>query len=138
MSFFSQIEHFFTVFETDVVAVVIKIKQAEEVAAHEVSLVLNWIANNVGTIAQDLQLVESVAVAVAPTPQVLVAIATANEAMAALNAYAQAHALGQSTAQAAINGYTAFKQAQAAASTAVAAATSSSPSTPVLALATLP
>jgi hypothetical protein len=137
MSFFTSVEHVFVVFEADVVAVVVKIKQAEEVASREIGLVLNWIANNVGTIAQDLQLVESVAVAVAPTPQVLAAVATANEAMAALNTYAQAHALGQSTAQAAINGYTAFKQAQAAASTAVAAATSSSPSTPVLALAIL-
>src|SRR5208337_4951428 len=125
MTFFTSVEHFFTVFEADVVAVVIKIKQGEEVLANDISLVLNWIVNNVGTIASDLQLVESVVVAVAPTPAVEVAIATANEAMTALNAYAQAHAAGQSTVQAALDGYTAYKQAQAAAATAVAAAAAS-------------
>lgn len=127
MSFFTSIEHYFTVFEEDVVAIAIKIKNEIPVLEADIAKVLNWITNNVGTIAQDLQLVESVVVSVAPTPAVLAAVATANEAMTALNAYAQAHAQGLSTAQSALNGYNAYKQAQAAASQAVAASLASSP-----------
>jgi len=120
MSFFTSIEHFFTVFEEDIVAIVIQIKNEVPVIEADISKVLNWITNNVATIAKDLQLVESIVVSVAPTPAVLAAVATANEAMTALNAYAQAHASGLSNAQAALNGYNAYKQAQAAASQAVA------------------
>ena len=130
MTFFTSIEHFFTVFEEDVIAIAIKIKNEVPVVEADVAKVLNWITNNVGTIAQDLQLVESVVVSVAPTPAGLAAVDTANEAMTALNAYAQAHANGLSTAQSALNGYNAYKQAQAAASQAVAISLSTPPSQP--------
>ena len=133
MSFFTEVEHWFTVFEEDIVTIILKIKQGFTVLAHEIDIVLNWVANNVATIAKDMQLVESIILTVSPTPAVETAIAVANEAMVALNAYAQAHKLGQSTAQAAVDGYNAFKQAQAAASQAVAI----SLTTPALAPATL-
>lgn len=135
MSFFTDIEHWFTVFEEDVIAIILKIRQGFEILVHEIDLVLNWIANNVATIASDMKLVESIILAVSPTPAVEAAIATANAAMAALNAYAQAHKLGQSTVQSAIDGYTAYKQAQAAASQAVAIAAYDPASTAPLAFA---
>lgn len=135
MSFFDEIEHWFTVFEEDVIAIILKIRQGFEVLAHEIDLVLNWIANNVATIASDMKLVESIILTVSPTPAVEAAIAVANSAMVALNAYAQAHKLGQSTVQSAIDGYTAYKQAQAAASQAVAIAVCDPASTAPLAFA---
>jgi hypothetical protein len=131
MSFFDDIEHWFTVFEEDVIAIILKIRLGIKVLIEDVNLVLNWIENNVSSIAKNMQLVESIIVAVSPTPAVMAAIATANSAMIALNAYAQAHAAGLSTVQSAVDGYTAYKQAQAAAAAAVAIAASDPASTPV-------
>jgi hypothetical protein len=135
MTFFEEFQHWFTVFEEDVIAIILKIRQGISILTHEIDLVLNWIANNVSDIAKNMRLVESIILTVAPTPAVEAAIATANAAMAALNAYAQAHKLGQSTVQSAIDGYTAYKQAQAAASAAVAIAASDPASTPTFSFA---
>ena len=84
---------------------------------------LQWVAGQVPTIATDLQVVEGLIVALgfSTNPNVATAIADANLAVQALNAFAAAENAGNTDAQAVVNGYVALKQAQAAVASATAA-----------------
>lgn len=115
---------FWTTTEADVVAIITKIKTAEQVVASDINTALKWIASNTPTIVSDLQSVVGVveAVGVATNPQVAAAISAANLAVNALNAFASASNSGQANSKAVLAGYVAVKQAQAAAASAAAAA----------------
>ena len=121
MSIFSAIGWFFSVTEQDVLALIVKIKQAEAVVARDISAALGWIADNTPAIVADIEQVLSIVQVVGiADPKVELAVTAANEAVAALNAYATAYKNGTGTVQAVVSGYSALKQAQAAAATATA------------------
>lgn len=129
MSFFDRLRSFIVETEADVVAVVAKIKTEEEVVASEINSALHWIASNTPAIAADIESVVGIAetVGVAGNPEVAAAIAAANIAVTALNAFASASNSGKSNTQAVLSGYVAVKQAQAAVASAAAAAVASKP-----------
>jgi hypothetical protein len=124
MSFIDTLKSFIVTTEADVVAIIAKIKTAEEVVVTDINNALHWIASNAPTIVSDIQSVIGVAetVGVASNPQVAAAITAANLAVAALNSFAAASNAGQTSTQAVLQGYVAVKQAQAAAASAAAAA----------------
>ena len=128
-SWFTELEGFFTTTETDVVNLIAKIKQGVDVAQNDIHGVVKWVANNAPAIASDIQQVLLIVQALGVvSPQVELAIAAANAAVVALNAFAAAQKAGQSDATSVIAGYTAVKQAQAAVAQAgVAAANAKAP-----------
>jgi len=133
-SILSWLENALTVTENDVVAIVVKVKQGVELAAHEVSAALGWIADNTPAIAADIQQVSSIiqlagVVDPAAAAGVTAAVAAANTAVAGLNAFASAYNNGSGNAASVVAGYTAIKQAQAAVASATAIAVSA-PSAP--------
>lgn len=129
MSFFDSLRSFIITTESDVVAIVIKIKTEEEVIASEINSALHWIASNTPAIAADIEAVVGIAetVGVAGNPEVAAAIVAANVAVTALNAFANASNSGKSNTQAVLSGYVAVKQAQAAVASAKAAMVASTP-----------
>ena len=123
MSFWSGIQQFFIVTEKDVIAIILKVREEAELAAHEISAALGWIADNTPAIAADIQEVLSIVQAIGIVdPRVDLAVTAAHEAIAALDAYATAYKSGTGTAQAVVSGYAALKQAQGAAAQASAVA----------------
>lgn len=123
-TFEASIKSFLVTTEADVVAIIAKIKTAEEVVVSDINTALHWIASNAPSIVSDIQSVIGVAetVGVAANPQVAAAITAANLAVAALNSFAAASNAGQTNTQSVLQGYVAVKQAQAAAASAAAAA----------------
>jgi hypothetical protein len=136
MSWLSNVENFFVTTEQDVLKIIVKVKQDIQIADHEINLALAWIADHAPAIAADIEGVLSIVqVAGLANPAVGVAIAAANEAVVALNAYATAYQKGQGTAASVVQGYSAFKQAQAAAASAASVAVSAKPVTVAMAAA---
>ena len=134
MSFISEVESLFVTTEQDVVNWIADIKQGLAVAEADITNGLNWVASEVPNIVTALQatvgLVEKVGLA--SNPEVAAAIAAANVAVTALNAFAAAQnagiAAGTSPLQvdgtALVAGFTAVKQSQASNALAMAAAAS--------------
>jgi predicted oxidoreductase (fatty acid repression mutant protein) len=128
-NWFTGLENFFTTTEADVVAVIAKIKAAIPVVENDINAVVRWVVNNTPTIAADIQQVERIVTALGfVNPEVSAAIAAANTAVVALNAFAASEKAGQSNVQSAVNGYIAVKQAQASVAQAAVAA-AAAPST---------
>lgn len=102
--------------EADVISVITKIKADAVIAEADVHEALNWVAAETPTILAGLQtalgLAEAVGVVTAPE------LMAANAAVAALNAFAEAHNSGTAglatDAKSVISGYVAYTQAQAA------------------------
>lgn len=129
MSFnFSTISNWFATTERDVVAVIAALRADLQVAEQDVEAALNWLAGEVPNIVAGLQtaLGLATAVGVVTAPELL----AANAAVAALNAFAQAHNAsvasgdgGLSTsAKAVVAGYVAYTQAASAVNAAKATA----------------
>ncbi|MCW2317108.1 hypothetical protein M2322_002662 [Rhodoblastus acidophilus] len=127
MSFLSKVESFFVTTEADVVTILAKVKQAVQVAEHDIATGLQWIAGHAPQIAADLQQAESIIVTlgVANDPRVAAAITAANLAVAGINKVAADVKAGQTTVQTLVDGYAAYKQAQASAALASSAAAAS-------------
>jgi hypothetical protein len=123
-NFVAGVKHFITETEADVVALVVKIKNEEEVIAADLAAAQKWIAANSPAIASDIQGVLKIveAIGVGANPEVAIAITAANDAVTALNAFAAASNSGAGAAQAVVKGYVAVKKAQSASSAAAAAA----------------
>lgn len=129
MSFLSVITNLFSDTETEVVALVVDIKKGVSVAKADLSKAISWLKTNAPTIESDLQgavaIVEELGVA--SNPDVALAVTAANATVTALNAFVAASQAGASNPQAVVQGYVAYKQAQATAASAAAAAASSTP-----------
>lgn len=111
--------------ESEVVAIIAKVKDEALVVEHDVIKALNWVVANSSTIAKDINTVTGYAAMLGVTtgnPAFAAAVSAANVAVQALNTVAQAHANGLTDAQAVVQGYVAVKSAQAAVSQAAAAA----------------
>ena len=122
MSWFTS---WFATAEADVLKIIQVIKTEEQVLASDINKALKWVADNTPAIAADIQQVLSlVQILGIADPRVQVAVTTAHEAIAALDAYAKAYNSGTGTPQAVVAGYAALKSAQAAASTAASVAVS--------------
>ena len=122
MSWFTS---WFTTAEADVLKIIQVIKTEEQILASDISKALKWVADNTPQIAADIQQVLSLVQAVGiVNPEVEAAIATANTAVSALNAYAASYKSGSGTPQAVLAGVAAYKNAQSAVATATAAAVS--------------
>jgi len=122
--FLTGLENWFVTTEAQVLQIIAQIKADVVVAEGQINTALTWVAQNVPTIAGDINNVTALVqtVGLANAPAVATAIKDANLAVTALNAFAAASAAGQSNAQAVMQGYVAVKQAQAAVATAAAAA----------------
>lgn len=120
---FNPFSWFRPITEQDVLNFIAKVKADIAVVEAEVTKAIKWFNSHAGEIASTIQMVERAVVSsgMALSPQALVAIAAANEAVAALNAYAKAVNDGKPTVDAAVQGYAAFKNAQAASASAAAA-----------------
>jgi len=118
---------FFRTTEDDIIKVLGKIKDEAVVLPGEINSALKWLAGNTPAIASDIQAVLSIVevLGVATNPAVATAVADANLAVTALNAYAAASKAGKPNVQAVVQGYVALQQANAA----VALAKSASAST---------
>ena len=128
MSFLDTIKSVFTSSEQTAVKVITAVKTGVAVAEADAQKALSWIAGNAPTIAAAVVEVEQMIAAIAdvnPTvasnTDVTKAIAEANQAVDALNAFATAANTGKNDAQAVVSGYVAFQQAAASAATAKAA-----------------
>lgn len=124
MSFMSSLQNFISETEADVVKVVTAIKADMAVIASDLVAAEHWIASNTPAIAADIQQVLGLveAVGITANPEVAIAVAAANTAVTALNAFANASNTGATPTQAVVAGYVAVKQAQSAVSSAMAAA----------------
>lgn len=109
--------------EKDVLVVIAQIKKGEQVVANDIHSSLKWVAANAPQIAQDIVMLEAfVQSAGILTPDVQLAIAAANKAVAGINAVAASVQAGKSDAQTLVDGYLAVKNANAAAAGAAVAA----------------
>lgn len=131
MSILQSIENFVETTESDVEAWIVAIIQGAEVAVKDLEKGLNWLASNAPGISAGVAAVETMVESiVASTPGlaqnavVTKAIADANEAVAGLNAFANAANTGQNQAQAVVAGYVAYQSAAAAVAGAKAAVAS--------------
>jgi prophage DNA circulation protein len=125
-SFESGFENFIVETESDVQAVIVKVKQGVTAAEAAIDDALKWIANNTPAIAQDIEEVLSIVttLGLGANPEVAAAVTAANVAVTALNAFASSENSGATNTAALLSGYTALKQAQSAVASATAAATS--------------
>ena len=132
MSFFSSIQNFFTTTEKDVILVITKIKKDVVIAAGDIEKALKWLAGNSPLIDADIQEVLTIITTLGATnnPAVATAVSDANKAVVALNAFASASNAGTNSALAVVQGYVAFQQANAAVSSAKAAAAATAASKP--------
>jgi hypothetical protein len=131
LSFIDNLKKFFTTTEQDVVLLLVEIKTGAAVAAHEIAAGLAWVEQHTADITTGIQQVTTLVTGIAAvTPSlknnatIQKAVTEANAAVAALNAYASAAQSGDQ-AQALVNGYVAFQQANSAVSTARAVAAGS-------------
>ena len=128
MNFLAWVENIFQTTESDVVALIGKIKTGVEVAATDVEAALKWVAANAPAIDSAIEEVVSlVETAGIVNPTVLAAIADANKAVAGLNVFAAQVQAGQALPNAVVEGYVAAKNAQSAAATAAALAANAAP-----------
>lgn len=136
MSFsIASLASWFTTTEADVVALIGKIKAEVAVAEADVTEALNWVAKQTPTVAAALQEVLGVVevIGVGSNPEVATAIAAANAAVTALNAFAAAQTSPavqtiQTDGAAVVAGYQALTQSLASqAAVKAAAATAAAP-----------
>jgi len=129
MSFMS----FFQTTEADLIKVLGKIKDDVVILPGEINAALKWLAGNTPAIAADIQSVLSIVevLGVATNPAVATAVADANLAVTALNAYAAASNAGKPNVQAVVQGYVALQQANAAVALAKSASAITVSVTPV-------
>lgn len=115
---------FFNDTETEVMSVIAAIKNDAPVVLADIHKALDWIAGQTPAIVADLQMATRLAIAVGAvsSPEMLAAVAAANEAVVALNAFAAAKQAGTADAAAVVQGYIAVKKANAAVASASAAA----------------
>lgn len=112
--------------EADVLKIVVTIKKDIAIVESDVSKALQWLANNSGTIAADVQSVLSVVQILGiSNPEVEAAVIAANSAVSALNKFAADYNAGKGTPASVVAGYSAFKQAQASAAQAASVAVAS-------------
>lgn len=126
MSFdFTTLKNWISETEADVLSVVAQIKAEATVIESDITAALHWVASNAPTIAADIGQVVSVVetVGLGANPEVAAAITAANLAVQGLNAFAIASQSGKNNTQAVLAGYSAVKQAQAAAASAAAIVT---------------
>lgn len=126
MTFFTTIESLWQKNETFVLGVIVNIKGGVAVLEKDIAAANVWIVSHAVTVTADIESIIGIVQAATAAGIVLpsgisAAVATANEAVAALNAYAAAAGSGTNTANALIAGYTAAKQASAAHSAAALA-----------------
>lgn len=128
MSLLQSLENMIETTEADVEKWIVAIIQGVEVGVHDLESGLNWLASKTPGIAAGVAAVENMVQAIAvATPGlaqnaiVTKAIADANEAVAGLNAFANAANTGQNQAQAVVAGYVAYQSAAAAVAGAKAA-----------------
>jgi len=107
---------FFRTTEADLIKVLGKVKDDMVILPGEINAALKWLAGNTPAIAADIQSVLSIVevLGVATNPTVATAVADANLAVTALNAYAAASNAGKPNVQAVVQGYVALQQANAA------------------------
>lgn len=120
----SNVSHFFVEAEQDVVKVVAQVKADIDVAIQDIDSALKWLANQTPAIAAGLATAASLIeqVGLVSNPEVAAAIQAANIAVQGLNAFAAAANTGKTMPQAVVDGYTAYKSAQAAVASAAAVA----------------
>lgn len=130
-TFSTQVAAWFHTTEQNVLAFVTDIITDVGVAEKDIAKGLSWVVSNAPNIAAGIQQVESlVATVAAATPglntnaNVTKAIAEANVAVTALNAFATSSNTGQNNAAALVSGYVAYQTAQAAVASAKAAVVS--------------
>lgn len=126
VSILSSIESLWQKNETFVLGIIVNIKSGVAVLEKDIAAANVWIVSHATTITADIEsivgIVQAATAAGIKLPSgVSAAVQTANEAVAALNAYATAAGSGTNTANALIAGYTAAKQASAAHSAAALA-----------------
>lgn len=122
-SWFTQFEGLFVTTEQQVVQMIVQGKQGVDVAMKDIHAAIAWAANEAPTVAAGIQSVLSIVqVLGVVNPQVEVAVAAANAAVVALNAFAAAEKAGNSDITSVVSGYTAVQQARAAVANASAAA----------------
>lgn len=111
--------------ETDVQAFIALVQKGITYAESALTSALEWVANEVPTVVPIIEEALSFAGAVgaASNPEAAVVITAAQEAVAALNAVAQAQGTGANDIQTLLAGYNAVKTAQASAASVVAAST---------------
>lgn len=121
MSFMQNLKNFFQTTETEVLAVIVKIKNGIVYAEQEVANGLSWLEGHAGEISDSVNTVAGVVgslagAGIAIPPAVQQAVKDANAAVQGLNAMVASQEKG--TPQALIDGYVAAKQALAAANAA--------------------
>ncbi|MEJ0050923.1 MAG: hypothetical protein WDN02_06925 [Methylovirgula sp.] len=128
MGVLETIENAIETTEADVESWIVAIIKGEKVVASKLEAGLNWLASNTPAISAGVASVETMVESiVAATPgaaqnaTVTKAIADANEAVAGLNAFANAANTGSNQAQAVVAGYVAYQSAAAAVAGAKAA-----------------
>ena len=125
MSWINNIESYFVTTEAFVIKVVADVRREVLIAEHDVAIAMNWVVKNIPQVVADLQegviIIESLGVT--SNPEVAIAIAAANAAVAGLNAFESKYKVGTTDAATVANGYNAIKQASAAVASAVAAGT---------------
>lgn len=128
MGVLGTIENIVETTEADVESWIVAIIKGEEVVASKLEAGLNWLAGNTPAISAGVASVETMVESiVAATPgaaqnaTVTKAIADANEAVAGLNAFANAANTGTNQAAAVVAGYVAYQSAAAAVAGAKAA-----------------
>lgn len=131
MTFVTDVEHWFTETETEVLNIVVKIKQGVAVLETDIQAALNWIARNAPQIEADLGIAVQAAAALGAagitiSPAIITAV---NASAAAINAVAASQNSGAATATTLVAGYTAYTQADTAATQARAAIASAAVST---------
>jgi hypothetical protein len=126
MNLFSNIQSLFMTTEKDIIALISKVKTDIVIAETELQAALKWVANNAGGISSNIQTTVGIieTLGAANNPKVAIAIADANTAVKALNAFATSYNSGKGDVNAVIQGYVAVKSAQAASAAAVSAAAS--------------
>lgn len=126
-SFFTAVQNWIVETESQVQQVIVQIQTEIPVAEAAINSALKWVANQAPTVASDVQIVTGLIAQMGMTsnPNIAQAVTEANVAVQALNAFAAAENTGTSNAQAVVNGYVAFKQAQASVASATAAAVAS-------------
>lgn len=129
MTWFTDIQHFFTTTEQDVLSLIAKIKTEAAVVETEIHSALRWVSDQAPAIAADIQMVATLVKTVGViNPTVEAAITAANVAVIGLNAFSHAMKTGANDSAAVVQGYVAVKGAQGAvAAAATAAALSHSP-----------
>lgn len=113
--------------EADVQALVVAINKNAAFTESQLASGLSWVAKEVPTIVPFIEQALSFATAVgaAANPEAALVITAAQEAIAALNAVAQAQNSGATTVQTLLSGYSAVKSAQASGASVAAAAAKS-------------